>query len=434
MSAPLVIANARIVDPASGRDETGAVLVENGQIGEVVAGGAPGQPENAEFIDAAGEILAPGLIDLRVFTGEPGHEYRETLASAAVAAAAGGITSMLIMPDTNPAIDEAALVDFILRRAKATASVNVLCAGALTRGCKGAEVAEYGLLKEAGALCFSDGRRSLQSTALLRIAFDYAANFNMPVIHQPLDTGLAAGGVMNEGLFGTVLGLPGIPAEAESIPLARDLQLARLTGVTYHAAQVSAATSVDLLGAARQHNMAISAGVSINNLALNENDIGAYRTFLKLSPPLRSEADRLALIEGLKSGAITTIHSDHDPQDVEVKRRPFAEAAYGAVGLETLLCAALRLVHGGQIDLKTVLAALTCNPARFLGLKSGRIEKGAPADIILIDYDAPFVVRESELRSRSANTAFEGALMTGRVTHTFVGGKPVFERNSERDQ
>lgn len=425
----LVIANARVMDPASGRDFTGAVLVEGGVIADLAEGAAPG---GDRVIDAGGLILAPGLIDMRVFTGEPGHEYRETLASASEAAAAGGVTTFLHMPDTTPPLDDSALVDFVIRRAQATARVNVLPAAAITKGLKGLEITEFGLLKEAGAVCFADGRRSIQSSAVMRAALTYAANFDMPVVHHVMDSALAGDGVMNEGPFATILGLHGIPREAETIPLARDLQLAALTGARYHAAQVSTGGAVGLMDAARQTGR-VSCGVSINSLTLNENDVGSYRTFFKLNPPLRSEDDRLALVEGLAKGTIDAIHSDHDPQDSEVKRQPFAEASYGATGLETLLAAALRLVHAGQVPLMTVLRAMTSRPADILGLRAGRIARAAPADLILIDPDYPWVVSEADLRSRSRNTAFEGARMQGAVMHTFVAGRPVFSHAATRE-
>lgn len=427
MSKPVLIENARIVDPASNRDINGAMLVEDGKITEVVEGNAPGAPDGAERISAKGQIVAPGLIDMRTFTGEPGHEYRETLASASEAAAAGGVTSFVCMPDTLPVIDDSALVDFIIRRAQATAKVNVLPAAALTKGLAGKEISEYGLLKEAGAVCFTDGRKSVGSTALLRNAFTYAANFDMPVINHLNDKGLGGDGVMNEGLMATGLGLKGLPREAETIPLSRDLQLAGLTDVRYHAAQISCAASVEIIARHRAANANVSAGVSINNLALNENDVGSYRTFFKLSPPLRSEDDRQAMIAGLKSGAVDTIHSGHDPQDVEVKRQPFAEAADGAIGLETMLVAALRLVHAGDIDLMTLLRAMTSRPAEILGLQSGRLAKGAPADFIMLDLDYPWVVVESDIKSRSRNTAFEGARFSGKAMSTYVNGQQVYK-------
>jgi dihydroorotase len=427
MSRPLRIENARIVDPASGLDAAGYLVVEAGRIVKVAAGAAPAATD-AERVDAHGLVLAPGLIDMRVFTGEPGHEYRETLASAGAAAAAGGVTSFVVMPDTLPVIDDGALVDFIIRRAAATAAVNILPAGAISRGLKGEEITEFGLLKEAGAVCFSDGRHSIQSSALLRNAFTYAANFDMPVVHHVADHGLAGDGVMNEGAFASVLGLKGIPAEAETVPLARDLQLALLTSVRYHAAQISTAGAADLMAAAKRRSRRISCGVSINNLALNENDVGAYRTFFKLSPPLRSEDDRQAMIEALRTGVIDVIHSDHDPQDSEVKRQPFAEASDGAIGLETLLAAALRLVHSGDVDLMTVLRALTQRPAEILGLSSGRLAEGAPADFILLDLEYPWQVAETDFRSRSRNSSFEGAKLAGKVMATYVAGRKVYDQ------
>jgi len=425
MSA-LVIENARIIDPASGRDIKGALLADEGKILDVVEGKAPGAPANVSRVDAKGLVLAPGLIDMRVFTGEPGHEYRETLESASEAAAAGGVTSFVTMPDTSPVIDDGALVDFILRRAQATAKVNILPSAAMTKGTLGKEITEFGLLKEAGAVCFTDGRKSVGDTALLRSAFTYSANFDMPIVNHLSDAGLTGDGVMNEGLMATGLGLKGIPAAAEMIPLERDLNLVALTGVRYHAAQLSAAASVDIIARHKKTLQNISAGVSINNLSLNEHDIGAYKTFFRLSPPLRSEDDRQALVAGLKSGIIDVIHSGHDPQDVETKRQPFAEAVDGAIGLETLLSAALRLLHSGDIDLTTVLRAMTSRPAEILGLNSGCLKKGAPADLVLIDLDYPWVVKENEIHSKSRNTTFEGARFSGKVIETFVAGQSVY--------
>jgi dihydroorotase len=432
MTPPLVISNARIVDPASNTDARGSVLLADGKIAALSTSGPQGMPDDAQIIDARGLVVAPGLIDMRVFTGEPGHEYRETLASAAEAAAAGGVTTFVVMPDTLPAVDDGAIVDFIVRRAAATAKVNVLPAAAITKGLRGEEITEFGLLKEAGAVCLSDGRRSVQSAGLMRAAMSYAANFDMLIAHHVAEASLVADGVMNEGTLATISGLRGIPLEAETIPLARDLQLAIATGARYHAAQVSTAGSIELLAAAKGRAK-ISAGISINNLALNENDVAPYRTYFKLSPPLRSEDDRRAMVEGFKSGVIDVIHSAHDPQDTEVKRQPFAEASEGAIGLETLLAAALRLVHSGDVPLMTVLRALTQRPAEILGLNAGRLAVGAPADLMVFDPDFPRIVAEKDIVSRSRNTAFEGARLQGAVMHTFVAGKPVFSHAAARE-
>ena len=425
MTAPLVIANARIIDPASDTDRKGALLIADGKIEGLAEGAPQGVPDGATLIDAKGLVVAPGLVDMRVFTGEPGHEYRETLATAADAAAAGGVTSFVLMPDTMPVVDDGAIVDFIVRRAAATAKVNVLPAAAITRGLRGDEITEFGLLKEAGAICLTDGRQSIQSAGLMRAAMTYAATFDLPIVHHAADYTLVGEGVMNEGALATISGLKGIPLEAETIPLARDLQLAALTRARYHAAQVSTSGSLDLVKAAKRR-ASVTAGISINSLALNENDVAPYRTFFKLSPPLRSEDDRQAMIEGLKDGTIDVIHSAHDPQDSEVKRQPFAEASEGAIGLETLLAAALRLVHSGDLTLAMVLRAMTQRPAEILGLASGRLAVGAPADVIVVDPDFPWLVAERDLVSRSRNTAFEGARMQGAVMQTFVAGRSVF--------
>lgn len=427
MTRPVLVENARILDPWSGTDRIGgALLIENGRIADLSTGGPVGVPHGAEVIDARGRLVAPGLVDLRVFTGEPGHEYRETLHSAGDAAVAGGVTSFVMMPDTAPVVDDGALVDFLLRRAKANSKARILPSASITKGLRGEEITEFGLLKEAGAVCLSDGRHSIQSAALMRTAMAYAANFGMTIMHQPMEMSLVGEGVMNDGLLSTTLGLKGIPREAETIGLSRDLQLARLTRTNYHAAQISCAGSVDLLAASKEHSGNISAGVSINNLSLNENDVGAYRTFFKLSPPLRAESDRRAMVEALRNGIIDVIHSDHDPQDSEVKRQPFAEAAVGATGLETMLAAALRLHHSGEVDLLTLFRAMSSRPASLLGLDSGRLARGAPADLIFVDLDYPWVVTEAAMRSRSRNTCYEGARMSGKVMLTLVAGETVY--------
>lgn len=422
-----VFHNARILDPSRGMDERGSVIVEGGKI---AASGASalnqGAPEGANVIDCAGKAVMPGLIDGRVFIGEPGAEHRETIASASGAAAAGGVTSLVMMPDTHPVIDDVALVEFVLRTARDTAKVNVFPAAAITKELAGAEMTEIGLLKEAGAVAFTDGRHTIANSLVMRRALTYARDFGAVIAHETQDADLASSGVMNEGLYASWLGLPGIPREAELIPLERDLSLARLTGGAYHAAKISTKASADAIRRAKADDAAVTAGVAIYNLSLNENDVGEYRTFYRLSPPLRSEDDRLAMVEALRDGTIDILVSSHDPQDVDTKRLPFADAAAGAVGLETLLAAALRLYHNDQIPLLRLVEVLSTAPAKLFGLSGGTLKPGAPADIALVDLDEPWIVKEADIRSRSKNTCFEGARLQGKVLQTMVAGRTVF--------
>ncbi|MDX3807394.1 dihydroorotase [Bosea thiooxidans] len=423
----IAIINARLVDPATGREGAGAVLLRDGVIVGVEWGAAPATGEGVLRIDAKGLVLAPGLIDLRAFLGEPGAEFRETLGTGSHAAAAGGVTTIVCRPDTDPPIDDPAIIDFLKRRARDKAIVNVLPSAALTKGLEGKEITEFGLLLEAGAVAFGDGARALRNPQVMRRAMIYAGNFDALVMNHVEDPELRGSGVMNEGEFASRKGLPGIPAEAETVMLERDLRLARATGARYHAAMISCAESVELVRRAKQDGVRATCGVSINNLTLNENDVGDYRTFCKVSPPLRTEDERLAMVAALAEGVIDVIVSDHDPQDVETKRQPFAEAADGALGIETMLPAALRLVQAGQIGLPQLLAALSARPAGLLGLGSGRLSAGAPADLILLDPDAPFVVDKRKLKSRAKNSPFDEARLQGIVQTTFVGGRVVYE-------
>jgi len=420
-----LLANANLLDPATGRETAGAVLVRDGRIADIVGGAAPGTPEGTKRIDCVGRVLTPGLIDMRAFVGEPGAEHRETLASASAAAAAGGVTTLVCMPDTNPVIDGPAIVDFVLRRARDTASVNVLPAAAITKGLAGREMTEFGLLKEAGAVAFTDGLRAVANAQVMRRALTYARDFDALVMQHVEDADLVAEGVMNEGELASRLGLMGIPREAETVMLERDIRLVRLTGARYHAAMISCADSVEIVRRAKQDGLPVTCGVSVNNLVLNENDIGHYRTFCRLSPPLRHEADRYAIVQALGEGVIDVVVSDHNPQDVETKRLPFAEAADGALGIETLLGAALRLVHTGDLDLAKLIAALTVNPARILGREAGRLAAGAPADLVLIDPDLPYVLDKRRLKSRSKNSPFDEARLQGAAVLTLVGGEIV---------
>ncbi|MCJ2027066.1 dihydroorotase [Methylobacterium sp. J-067] len=421
----ILLANATLLDPATGADTSGAILVRDGRIADLVQGAAPGLPAGAKRIDCAGRVLAPGLIDLRAFVGEPGAEHRETLASASAAAAAGGVTTLVCMPDTNPIMDEPAIVDFVLRRARDTACVNVLPAAAITKGLGGREMTEFGLLQEAGAVAFTDGLRAVADAQVMRRALTYTRDFGVLIMQHVEEASLAAEGVMNEGELASRLGLMGVPREAETVMLERDIRLVRLTGARYHAAMISCADSVEIVRRAKEDGLPVTCGVSVNNLVLNENDIGHYRTFCRLSPPLRDEADRQAVVAALAEGVIDVVVSDHNPQDADTKRLPFAEAADGALGIETLLGAAMRLVHTGDIPLPRLLAALTANPAKLLGQPSGRLAKGAPADLVLIDPDLPYVVDKRRLKSRSKNSPFDEARLQGGAVLTMVGGRIV---------
>lgn len=427
MTRPLVLQNLRIVDPSRNLDETGTIVV--GGDGRILAAGKDalnqGVPAGALVKDCANLVAVPGLVDARVFVGEPGSEHRETIESAARAAATGGVTSFIAMPDTDPVIDEIALVEFVQKTARDKALVNVHPAAALTKGLLGEEMTELGLLRDAGSVCFTNGRRPVHDTLVLRRAMTYAREFGAVIALEARDKYLGANGVMNEGLLASWLGLAGIPREAEIIPLERDLRIAGLTRAAYHAAKISVPESAQAVRVARERGANVTCGMSINHLTLNENDIGEYRTFFKLSPPLRGEDDRVSMVEALADGTIDIIVSSHDPQDVDTKRLPFADAADGAVGLETLAAAALRLYHSGQVPLMRLIDALSTRPAAIFGLDAGTLKPGAKADITILDLDEPWVLYKEALVSRSKNTPFENARFTGRVVQTYVAGRLV---------
>jgi dihydroorotase len=418
--------NARLIDPATGRDEPGGLLVRGSEIADIGPHLRRNAPERAEVVDCRGHVLCPGLIDMQVFTGEPGQEHRETLKTASHAAAAGGVTTMVVMPDTEPVIDQVALVDFIQRRARDNAIVNVHVMAAMTRGLKGEEMTEIGLLQRAGAIAFTNGKSSLSNARVMRNALLYAKDFGALIAHHTEDAHLSEGAVMNAGEVATRLGLASVDKAAETIVLERDVRLVEITQGRYHACCVTCAESLAVIRAAKARDLPVTCGISINHLTLNENDIGPYRTFFRLRPPLRAEADRAAMVQGLAQGDIDVVVSSHDPQDADTKRRPFAEAADGAIGLETLLPAALRLHHNGEIALLPLLRAMTSNPAQLLGLPQGRLAKGAPADLILVDPGQPFVVDKAQLRSRSKNSPFDESKMQGRVLKTMVAGRIVY--------
>ena len=419
--------NARLIDPASGRDEPGGLLVRDGVVADLGGHLRRNAPDGTRVIDGRGHVLCPGLVDMQVFTGEPGQEHRETLKTASHAAAAGGVTTMVVMPDTEPVIDQVALVDFIQRRARDNALVHVHVMAAMTKGLRGEEMTEIGLLQRAGAIAFTNGKASVANTRIMRNVLLYAKDFGALIVHHAEDPHLTEGTVMNSGEVATRLGLPGVDKAAETIVLERDVRLVQLTGGRYHAAQLSCAESLAVVRTAKARGLPVTCGVSINHLTLNENDIGSYRTYFRQRPPLRAEEDRTAMVRALAAGEVDVIVSSHDPQDVDTKRRPFAEASDGAIGLETLLAAALRLYHNGEIGLLPLLRAMTVHPARLLGLPSGRLEKGAPADLILVDLDQPWVVDKAQLRSRSKNSPFDESRMQGRVLLTMVAGNLAYE-------
>ena len=419
---PLAIVNACL----AGQEAPLGVLVQGG----VIAGLGPeirsGQlPQGCETIDARGLILGAGLVDLCAHCGEPGGEHRETLRTASEAAAAGGVTTVVARPDTDPVTDDPAIIDFLRRRARDKAVVDILPAAAITKGMAGKEMTEFGLLMEAGAVAFFDGKRSVRNAQVMRRALTYALDHGALIMHHVEDADLAGSGVMSDGEFATRLGLPGYPREAEIIMLERDLRLVAMTGARYHAAMVSTAESVAMIARAKDQGLPVTCGVSINSLTLNENDIGDYRTFCKLSPPLRREDERLELVAALADGVIDVVVSDHDPQDVETKRVPFAEAANGALGLETMLSAGLRLVHAGLIGLPRLLEAMSAAPAKLIGSPAGRLAVGAPADLVLIDPDEPWVCDKLLLKSRAKNSPFDEARLSGRAVLTLSAGEVV---------
>lgn len=420
----LLITNARLLDPASGLDGPGALLVRDGVIADL----GPGltAPEGAEMLDAAGCCLAPGLVDLRANLGEPGAEHRESIASAAAAAAAGGITTLCVLPDTDPALDDPALLSFVIRRGEATGSVSLLPYGAATSGCAGKELAELGLLREAGAIAFTDGAKAIGNARTMRLALSYARAFGAFVVQHPEEPSLAAGGAATEGELATRLGLPAITPAAEAIMVARDIALARITGGHVHFAHVSTIAALNLIRAAKAEGLQVTADTAPPYFDLNETAIGDYRTYAKLSPPLRTEADRQAVVAALKDGTLDAIASDHQPRDADDKRLPFAQAEAGGAGLATLLGVTLARVHGEDLTMLEALALLTCKPAALLGLPVGRLAKGAPADLVLFHPDRGWKVEAGKLPGKAQNSPFDGRALEGRVFGTWKAGRRVF--------
>jgi dihydroorotase len=420
--------NARLLDPASKTDVKGALLIE----GDTIADLGPklfsgGVPEGIEVVDCRGQVLAPGLVDMRVQLRDPGQEHKESLATASAAAAAGGVTTMACLPNTNPVLDEVSLIEFVQRRASEVGVVRIHPYAAATKGMNGKDLTEMGLLAEAGAVGFTDATKAIGDSVVMRRALSYGSARGLLIMQHPEDPGLAEGGAMNEGELSTRLGLPGIPAAAEAIMIERDLRLVELTGGRYHAAHVSTGAGVDAIRRGKARGLNVTCDTAPPYFALNELAVGEYRTFAKVSPPLRPEEDRQAVVEGLKDGTIDAIASDHSPHDQDSKRLPFAQAEFGVIGLETLLPLSLELHHNAHLPLAAVIALLTHRPADILALPAGKLSKGAPADLVLIDADQPWQIDAAAFCSKSKNTPFDERPAQGRAVRTVFQGRTVFE-------
>lgn len=425
----VVYTNARLLDPASGLDVTGGVLTDGEKIADFGAGYATPSNEygDATVVDCEGACLCPGLVDIRVQLREPGDEHKSTLKTAGESATSGGVTSMVCLPNTNPVIDDMSVVEFVARRARLLGLSKVYPYGAITRGLEGKDMAEMGMLAESGAVAFTDGTRAVASPKVMRKALTYARNFDLLIVQHPEEPSLADGGAMNSGDLAIRMGLQGIPAVAETIMVARDVRLAEDTGGRLHFGHISTAESIDIIRRAKERGVKVTCDTAPPYFSLNELAVGEYRTFAKLSPPLRSEEDRQAIIEGIKDGVIDVVASDHAPEDEDSKRLPFAQAAFGGVGLETLLAITLELYHNGHMSLLDCLKTITCNPADLIGLPAGKLEKGAAADFCIFDPARGWKIDADQLASKSKNSPFDGRLAQGRCLRTVVDGRTVFE-------
>ncbi|MDA9092010.1 dihydroorotase [Pelagibacteraceae bacterium] len=423
-----ILINARIIDPSQGMDEKGSVLIDDkGKIKSIGKNIKKIDTPSAEVVDIKNHIIIPGIVDMKAFVGEPGYEYKENFRTLSQAALAGGVTSVVTMPNTKPIIDNVSMVDFIIRRGRDKASINLFPCASLTREIRGKEMSEFGLLSAKGIIGFTDVIKTVQNTETMARIMDYASDIGVLIMQHVEDYELSKNGCINEGEVSTRLGLGGISHIAEKIIIERDLSLLNQFPCRYHVNQISSKESLDVIKRNKEKGLKFSVGVSINNLSLNENDIGDFKTFLKLSPPLRLEDDRVALVEGIKSGLIDVIVSDHTPEDEEGKRLPFAQAATGAVGIETLLPLALEMHHNESLPLTKIIETLTINPANILKINKGSLKKGSDADICVFDLDEPWVVNGDDLKSKSKNTSIEGRKLQGKVQMTFLGGEVVFK-------
>jgi len=422
--------NARIIDPKNQMDEIGGLIIDiNGKIkavGKKVANG--NLPTGAEKIDLKRQILIPGIVDMRVFVGEPGYEYKENFRTLSNAALSGGVTSVVSMPNTSPVIDNVSMVDFLKRRGRDKAKINIYPAASLTKNIEGKQMTEFGLLKRKGIIAFTDGLKTVQNPQVMSRIMNYAGESGALIMQHAEDNILSAGGLINEGEISTRLGLKGIPFLAEKIIVERDLSFLEEYNCRYHISQISSGKTLSTIKRAKEEGKIFSTGVSINNLSLNENDIGDFRTFLKLSPPLRTEQDRLSLINAIGEGLIEVIVSDHKPEDEESKRLTFAQAATGATGIETLLSLALELFHNDSLKLNKIIATLTSNPAKILGIDKGSLQIGRDADLCVVDINKPWVVNKDELLSKSKNTPIENRKLQGQVLKTFIKGEIAYEK------
>ena len=420
--------NGRIMDPSQNLDEVGGLIVDDkGKIKAIGKSVNKGNiPAKTEKIDLKGKVLIPGIIDMKVFIGEPGFEYKENFRSLSNAALSGGVTSVVSMPNTSPVIDNVSMVDFILRRGRDKAGINIYPSATLTRNMDGKLMTEFGLLSKKGIVGFTDATKTVQNSEIMSRIMNYASDLDILVMQHPEDRDLSKGRCISEGEVSTRLGLKGIPHIAEKIIIERDLSLLEEYPCRYHISQLSSEKSVDVIKKYKKNGLKFSVGVSINNLSLNENDIGDFKTFMKVSPPLRKEEDRKALIQGIKDGLIDVIVSDHKQEDEESKRLPFAQAAEGSIGIETLLSLALELYHNGSLPLKKIIETITCNPAKILKINKGNLKKGSDADLCIFDLDQPWKVDVSKLKSKSKNAAIENRKLQGKVLMTYLKGESVF--------
>ena len=421
--------NARIIDPSQNLDERGGLIIDTK--GKIKAVGKSVKKENipikSEKIDLKGKVLMPGIVDMKVFIGEPGFEYKENFRSLSSAALSGGVTSVVSMPNTSPVIDNVSMVDFILRRGRDKSNINIYPSATLTRNMDGKLMTEFGLLSKKGIVGFTDATRTVQNSEIMSRIMNYASDLDVLVMQHPEDQELSKGRCISEGEVSTRLGLQGIPSIAEKIIIERDLSLLEEYPCRYHISQLSSAKSVDVIKKYKKNGIKFTAGVSINNLSLNENDIGDFKTFMKISPPLRTEEDRKALIQGIKDNLIDVIVSDHKPEDEESKRLPFSQAAEGSIGIETLLSLALELYHNGSLPLKKIIETITCNPAKILKINKGTLKKGSDADLCIFDLEQPWKVDVSKLKSKSKNAAIENRKLQGKVMMTYLKGESVFD-------